>query len=390
MKKVITILSAVAVFALIYYCIRYVQAPVSTVTATAITREEVFEGEAYIVRDEVVYTSTASGTVYSYAKEGARVGNNRKVAAVYGADVDKNALHELNTINEKIAELTSVVSSSNYTSQSGSKEERLLQLYERIESAKMENDVAEISSCKEEIASILSGTETTDDVTRLSELMKEKESLEANISGSKQDIYTNVSGIYSTKIDGYEEVLNSSTIQGITVENFNKISPNELTENGATKICKIINNHEWFVMALVKREDIENVKIGDEVNMRFSLLPGEETTASVEYISQDPQEQKNAVLVLKCESFSEGAFSIRTSSVEIIRKSYTGFEIPIHAIRVEDGQNGVSVRTGVGDVFKPCKMIYKDEEKGTAIIVADTEDVNKELRQYDMIIVGEK
>ncbi len=389
MKKMITILSAVAVFALIYYCIRYVQAPVSTVTANTITREEVIKGEAYIVRDEKIYQASMSGTVYSYAKEGARVGNNRKVAAVFGEGVDENILHELSVVNEKISELSSVVSNNSYTSASGSKEERLLQLYERIENAKTENDISEISKCKEEITTILSGSESTSDTARLAELMAEKTRLESQITGAKQDIYTNVSGIYSAKIDGYEEVLTSSSIKGITVEGFLKIQP--LATDGANiKVCKIINNHEWYVMALVKRDEIENIKAGDEVGVRFSKLPGEETKAKVEYISQDPKEEEKAVLVLKCESFSEGAFSIRTSSVEIIRKSYTGFEVPVHAIRVQEGVSGVMVRTGSGDDFKPCKMIYKDEEKGTAIIVADTEDVNKELRQYDMIIVGEK
>ncbi len=397
MKRLITIISIIAFLALVYYCVSYIQAPVSTISATSVTREKIVEGDAFIVRNETVYTANAEGTVYSYAREGARVGRDRRICAVYSSEADENILQELGTINEKISELSSaVVDTNNYTADSGSQEARLLQLYDRIEAAAAENDIEEIANCKAEIEALLSGAEAVSNVDRIAELTREKQALESGITGPKQDIYASVSGIYSTKIDGYEGVLVPEITNGITVEKFAEIKPEKQAqsdeENAPTdkKVCKIINNHEWYVMTLVKRVDIENVKAGDEVGIRFSKLPGEETTAKVEFVSQDPEGQDKAVLVLKCESFSEGAFSIRASSVEIILESYTGFEVPVHAIRVKDGQSGVEVRVGGDDVFKPCKMIFKDEEEGNAIIVADTEDVNRQLRQYDMIIVGEK
>ena len=401
MKRLITLISIVAFCALIYYCISYIQAPVSTISAQNVTREEIVRGDAFIVRDETVYTASSGGTVYSYAREGARVGKDRRVCAVYGGEVDEAVLQELGTINAKISELGSVVvDNAGFTADSGSIEQRLVQLYDEIELAAAENDVQKIAECKAEIEALANGTAAVSNADRIAELVSQKEALEAKIAGPRQDVYATASGIYSAKIDGYEGVLNIGIIDGITVEKFAEIKPEEAEEKEVEeditkaltgdKICKIINNHEWYVMALVKRDDIANVKVGDEVDIRFSKLPGEQTTAEVASISNDPKGQEKAVLVLKCESFSEGAFSIRASSVEIILSSYTGFEVPVHAIRVNDGQNGVHVRVGGSDVFKPCKMIFKEEEEGTAIIVADTEDVNRQLRQYDMIVMGEK
>ncbi len=399
MKKAITAILIVAFLALIYYCVSYMQAPVSTISAVAVTREEIIEADAFLVRKETVYTAKSGGTVYSYAGEGVRVGKDRKICAVYGGEVDENILQELGTINEKILNLSSVVSNDNsYTSAGGSQEQRLLQLYDKIEVAAAQNNVEEISKCKAEIDALLNGGAVSGNAEKIAALNSEKQTLEASITGPRQDIFATVSGIYSTKIDGYEGVLVPEIVEDITVEKFAEIKPEKAQENKEAddtlpidiKVCKIIDNHEWYVMALVERKDIENIKKGDEVGVRFSKLPGEQTTATVASISAEPEGQEKAVLVLKCESFSEGAFSIRASSIEIVRKSYTGFEVPIHAIRVKDGQNGVLVRSGGGDVFKPCKMIYTDDKEGTAIIVADTEDVNTELRQYDMIIAGEK
>ncbi len=401
MKKVITAILAATICAFVYFCISYVQAPVSTISAYNVTYEEVVNGDAFIVRKETIYTAERDGTAYSFAREGARVGNSRRICAVYSGEVDESVLQELGTINDKIAELGSVVVDNSFTADTGSTAQRLVQLQEEIEAAAAENDIKKISECKEEIELLASGTVAVSNSDRLAKLVAERQALESKLVNPRQDIYSTEAGIYSTKIDGYENVLNFEVVDNITVEEFAKIKPEQTEEKkeekdvlsttlAGDKVCKIIDNHEWYVMALVKRSDIEGVKAGDEVDVRFDKLPGEQVEATVVSVSNDPEGQEKAVVVLKCESFSEGAFSIRASGVEIIRNSYSGFEVPIHAIRVSDGQNGVMVRVGGSDVFKPCKMIYQDEENAKAIIVPDTEDVNRELMQYDMIIVGEK
>lgn len=410
MKKVVTAIAVAALCALVFYCVRYIQAPVSTISAYGVTHEELITGDAFIVRKETVYTASANGTLYSFAREGARVGRNRRISAVYSGTVDEAILQELGTISAKITELGSVVvDNSGFTSDSGSAAARLLQLEKEIETAAADNDVAKISECKAEIESLAAGGTVKSNAEQLALLNAQREELEAKITGPRQDIISTVSGIYSSKIDGYEETLNVDTVKNITVSEFAKIKPeqtagnaekkdskqNEEEESGpiaaGDKICKIIDNHEWYVAALVKRDDIADMSVGKKVELRFGKLPGEQVPAEVVSVSNDPPGQEKAVVVLKCESYSEGAFSIRASDVEIIKKSYSGFEVPVHAIRVSDeGQNGVIVRVGGKESFKPCRIIYQDEEKGNAIIVADTDDPNKELRQYDLIVVGEK
>lgn len=401
MKKVITVVLAAALCAFAYFLISYVQAPVSTISAYSVTIENVVEGNAFIVRKENVYTAEQGGTAYSFAREGARVGNNRRICSVYSGEIDENLLRELGTVNSKITELGSViVDSSGFTSDGGSQEQRLLQIQAEIEQAAAVNDIEKISKCKEEVMLMASGATALSNADKLAELTAKRAELEGKITNPRQDIYSTEAGIYSTKIDGYENVLNMDTISELNVEKFSEIEPEQEEKKkvegviGDTmpgdKVCKIIDNHVWYIITLVEKDKLEDMKKGDSVEVRFDKLPGEQVRASVVSVSNEPEGQKKAVVVLKCESFSEGAFSIRASGVEIVRKSYSGFEVPIHAIRVSDGQNGVMVRVGGSDIFKPCKMIYKDEKNATAIIVPDTEDTNTELNEYDMIIIGEK
>lgn len=398
MKKVITVVLAAAFCTFVYFVISYVQAPVSTISAYSVNLEEIVEGNAFIVRKETVYTADQGGRAYSYAREGARVGNSRRICSVYSGEIDESLLQELGSVNSKITELGSViVDSSGFMAAGGSVAQRLLQLQEEIEAAAAENDIEKIAECKEEIVLLSSGTAAKSNADRLAELTAKRAELESRITNPRQDIYSTEAGIYSAKIDGYENVLSVDDVLNFNVEKFAQIKPeDEKTEDveGDTlpgdKVCKIIDNHVWYIMTLVERDKLEGLKKGDNVEVRFDKLPGELVKASVVSVSNEPEGQEKAVVVLKCESFSEGAFSIRATGVEIIRNSYSGFEVPVHAIRVSDGQNGVMVRVGGSDVFKPCKMIYQEENSDKAIIIPDTDDVNKQLNEYDMIIVGEK
>ncbi|MDO4618145.1 MAG: HlyD family efflux transporter periplasmic adaptor subunit [Clostridia bacterium] len=398
MKKTIIAVSATAFVALIYFIISYFMSPNTTLSAHTVTYEEIANGDAFIVRDETVYTAGMDGTKYSFAKEGARVGKDRRIMSVYSGNVKESLLTELSTINQKILdEGGQVVDSSLFTPDSGSMEESLAKIYDQILDAAANNDVKRISELKVEIEALSGGAPLATEVSKYSELVAERERIETELGGNKTDISAQNAGIFSTEIDGYENVLTMQAAKQMTVAKFANIKPQGVSESKeenaslvkkGDKICKTIDNHEWVVMALVEKSAVSDLKEGDTVDIRFEKLPGEQVTATVESISNEPQAQKKCIVLLKCESFSEGAFSIRWSAVEIIKQSYSGFEVPIHAVRAEDGQSGVLVRQGASEIFKPCDIVYRDDKK--AILSPHTDDPNKELRHYDMIIITDK
>ncbi len=408
MKKIVAIIGAAACCALIYYCVRYIQSPVSTLAAYSVTHEETVNCEAYIVRKETVYTAPCDGTFYSYAREGVRVGKDRSLCAVYSGNANKEILKELGTVDTKIAELSNAaVDETEFTSGGGSAQSRLLVIQKGIEEAAANNNVSEISKYKDEIESIAAGEPVRSKADTLESLTQQKAALETGITSPKQEIISTTSGIYSTVVDGYEDILTPERAKTMTVSDFAAIKPEQeikaspQPQSGdeeyqvpdvfaGERICKVIDNHEWYVMAIVKMEDTEDLQIGRSVKIRFGKLPGEETTAVIEGVSQESPDQENAVLLLNCESFLEGVFSIRTSDIEIIKASYSGFQIPVSAVRTENGKNGVMVRSSGREIFKPCKVIYRDEENGMAIVTPDTSDTGKMLMLYDLIVLGEK
>lgn len=408
MKKFIGIIGAVALIALIYYCISYIHSPVSTLSAYSVTHEEAFSCDAYIVRDETVYESPSSGSFYSYAREGARIGRNRRMCAVYSAAVSSEVLKELGTIDTKLAELsTSVASDEQFLSDGGSAENRIIVTEQKIDEAAAQNDVLKIAGYKAELKAIAAGEVQSSKATALAELTAQKESLESQIKGPREEIYSTASGIYSMNVDGYERILTPSEAMKMTVSDFLSVKPEEKQPspspqpekddkeyvpdiNRGDKICKIVDNHEWYILALAKKADLEDLKVGSSVSVRFGKLPGEQTPAVIQNISNEDPQQERAVVLLKCESYSEGAFSIRYSDIEIIKRSYSGFQVPVHAVRVVDGQSGVMVRVGGKEVFRPCEVIFRNDAEDLAIITPSGSDTGKMLSQYDLIVLGEK
>ena len=111
--------------------------------------------------------------------------------------------------------------------------------------------------------------------------------------------------------------------------------------------------------------------------------------AIIEYISTEDSEIDKNVVVVKCEQYKEGAFSLRFSEMELILESYAGYRIPVSALRVEGEKKGVLVKNGGVQIFKPCNVVYTDIP-GETVIISPVSGTQNMLREYDNIVVGEK
>lgn len=393
-KGSIFIIIGIVLAAAVFYGVRYVRTPIDTQEIRVAKREESFSGQAYIIRNESVYPAPAAGTVYHYTGEGARVGKNSLVSAVYNGQVNEETLQELNNIDKKIQQVENDKTKNElYVSDASTNENRLENIRKEIVDAAFKNDISKMQEYKDRINQIQSGEAVSDENT-LAMLKQERIEIESRIGQTKQDVYSQISGIFSTAIDGLEQVLTPETIMDYTTEDFRKIPEPRVSNtpksmaNAGENICKVADNHVWYVMVLVDKKDLANVKTDTAAEIRFEKIPGVQTAVNVVHIAEEP-EGDQAVVVFKSERYSEGVFSIRKSDAQIILKSYEGFEIPVHSIRVKDGQTGVMVKKGTGEIFKKCEVIYTDTQSETAIVKAVTGERNI-LAVGDRVVLGEK
>jgi len=389
---IILICTFIAVF---FYGYRYVSSPVKTMNARLTKVEDITSAKAYVIRNEAVYYSQNQGTLYNYVAEGARVGKDSLISTVYNGSVDEKQIKELNNIDNKITKLKHTIEqNSMFTRDKSSIENKLENIRVDIVKSALNNDLSAISEHKSTI-NYLVGEKNSDSNRELNALIEQKRQMEVQMGGDKSDIYSTISGVFSDSVDGYEGVLTPEWIVKCRVGDFVNIESQDAgvrvsnSVDAGEAVCKVVDNHNWYVMTVVKKEEAEEIRAKKEVLIRFDDLPGEEVVASVEYISTEEDDEDEVVLVLKSDRYLEGVYSIRSGIMDIVVNRYTGYNVPVHSIRVQDGKNGVMKSVGNAEIFCECDIVYKDEEKGT-VIVYPASDAKSILEIGDSIVLGEK
>lgn len=393
MKKSISFILIGVICFCIFYGIRYVENPVDVQTAISEVYENKIETQGYIVRSEQVYNAPTSGTVYHYIQEGTRVGKNKALSTVYTGEVSESTLVELNNINNRIAELQNSAGETSYMAGGVNSEEDIENIKNNIIKAKEKHNIEKIAQYKAQISSIVTGTIQNAPSDSIEGLMRKKNELEGSLKSFKNDIYSQMSGVFSRNVDSLESILTPKSVMTYKIADFeglgNAVKEYQATAGAGQPVCKVVNNHIWYVMMTVDRETSQELKIGRKVKMRFDELPGIEADAMIEYISTEDSSTDKNVMVVKCEQYKEGAFSLRFSKIELILESYEGYRIPVSALRVNEGEKGVLVKNAGVQIFKPCNVIYTDIA-GETVIIAPASGTQNMLREYDNIVLGEK
>ncbi len=394
MKKGVITVIAVAVLAVIFYGIRYVNLPTETLTIHAQTKEHTIVSDAVIVYNEEVYTAENSGTFYSYMPEGERVGKDRLIATVYDGVVDKEVLQSLSNIDKKISDIEEGSGKSeSYVSDTASEQTRVESVKNNIIDAVIEEEFSDIYEYKTKLESS-AASEMSDSEHELNSLRAEKREIEAKISNENRDIYSRLAGIYSTAMDGLEGTIKPSDIGWYMVYDYKNLKTPEKgamgnrTVEAGDAVCKVVDNHLWYAVTVISDEECRKIKKGDSVKLRVKELPGEIVDAKIDYISPEPEGAKEYLVGVKCERYLEGVFNIRKSEIEIILESNYGYEIPLYAVHVRDGEKGVMVKTATGQTFKKCEILDRDDARGT-VVIGPTE-TGSTIVEGDKIILGEK
>lgn len=394
-RRGVAITLSITLFAVLFYGYRYLKIPVETKTAMLTQQEDVVSAKAYVIRTEDVYDAQVTGTMYNYVEEGDRVAKNMRISTVYQGDVDSDLVESLNNVDNRINKLEiAKEKSGQFITYSSSVDSTVEKVKADIISSVINHNIQEIESYKNSLKA-LNKEESEEFDSELYDLKRQKSEIESKLSSNKSDIYALMSGIFSLNVDGYEEVLTPETIMQYKVSDFEQINALEISQrttnnvNFGESICKVVDNHVWYAMAVVSKKEAEQIKSKKEVIIRFDDLPGEEVSASVAYISAEAEENENVVLVLKSDRYLEGVYGMRSSNIEIVTNRHVGYEVPIHALRVVEEKTGVMVLGGTSEFFCEAKVVYTDEKTGIAIVYP-AEGAKRKLSVGDRIVLGEK
>lgn len=393
MKKFFIIVLGITIAAMVGYGINYAFSPVKTQKLEYITQENAINTNGFIMRDEWVMYTRSAGTVYHSVSEGSRVSKDSNIGSLFYGDVSEDSIKELKVVDNKIKKAESDESVHSLSDLDATNVESSIYRRENdIIDAAQDNDILSIARYKRDINSLRANNGLS--AGMLAELDAQKTQILETIGVLKEDIYAQISGVFTSYVDGYETSLVPSQAENYDVPYFESLSQSPKVRKISSRVdaggevCKIVNNHVWYVMMSIPSDMLEGRNTGDSVKLRFNNMADAVVKGSINSISEEYGGRR--VVTVKCPEYLESAFSYRLVDVDLIFESYNGYKIPVHAVRTEDsGKQKVIGINGNRQYDCYCDVLFTDTDGGYAIV--DTaEGAENKLSQMSRIVVGER
>ncbi len=401
-KGVFLIPKMIIVFSLVFLIVSIVfrsGTTVNTYTAVSGSIEEYVLADGYVFRSQTLVTSPKDGYFECVAAEGERVTEGATLAAVFENRVDPALTEEIADINRKINSLENdMVSSDVYSGSAAKIELSIAEAARDLTKKKGRHSFSDISDGKELIddyiaAKQASSEEGKSSEERLEELKARLRQIESSGEYKGEYIYSPAAGVFSSRIDGYEEALDISMLDSATPGYLDglksdKVSSGETVAAGEAA-CKVINNYEWYFVGNVSEKEADNFDVGQVVRIKFYDLSDSVVEATV--TAKSRPEGGNVAVTVYSTKYINGIYTTSKASAELMTEGAVGIKVPSQALRVIDGQQGVYVvRLGVAR-FVPVNLLYNN--KKWAVIEPDTdteEDYDEKLEIYDEVIINSR
>lgn len=366
------------------------------------SEEDSVTAEGYFFREQTVMTAPTDGYIYCEAAEDQRVSLGEVVMYIYKNQVNLSASNELKAIEEKIRELSDGFRISEvYSSDTAKLEQTISQSLRIVPKAGARGDMQTIAEISETVNSliekrrIISGEqEPADQSHELEELKAQKAQLEKEYNIERTMVHAPNTGAFTSKIDGLEEKLQPSALDNISHDYLKELSripaETKTPERVAAgdPIGKIVNNFSWSVAALVDKNAVEGLSVGDSIGIRLPDAGIDTVSGTVSKICDGGSGK--VILVANTNKYIDMIYSTSKATVEFVRNSYDGFRIPAKSLRVKDGVTGVYVIRSNKARFIPVKLLYNAEDWVVVAEITESAENPTVLKLYDELIISGK
>lgn len=349
------------------------QFDVFVVTNGTLEQEETVSG--YVVREEtVIKGKNYKNGMVKIKSEGEKVAKGDSIFRYYSSN-EENIKNEIANLDAKIQQ---IMQNENGAFNTDIKllesqiEKELNYTYEANSVQKIQDSKKNISSYVTKKAKI-SG-EYSPSGSYLKTLLSQREEYEKQLNENSEYIEATDSGVVSYRVDGLEEVLQTSDFSKLNKDFLEKLNlKTGQTIASSEEMGKIINNYKCYIIFNSDSNEAKSAKQGDSIKIR--LQNSETTNATVENIIEESDGSKT--ITIKINNDVEKLISYRKISLDIIWWSADGFRVPNEAIKEKDGLSYV-VRNRNGYYNKMLVKILKQNEEYCIVRAYKTEEL-KEL-----------
>jgi len=375
------------------------------VDARLTSHTELIYAQAYLMRSERQLTSeTAVGSIVPEVHDGTHVASGALIAEVYSKSAPE-VEERLDEIDEQIALFEKSRDEDRSVQSTAGIDTEIYSTVNSIRESAEKGNSGDAISLRTGLLvnikkrAILSG-EITDYEAQIAMLEKEKASLTSSLGTRLESIYAGNAGYYYASCDGYGSVFDPSLIDSMTYDDFLAMT-NAEAEDTTHTVGIMVSDYVWYIACELAKQDAGRLAELGECRVNF-LYSGTTLDMTVErVIPQTPGDR--AVIVLRCGTLETGFDYTRVQPVELCAETYTGFELPKSALRIQNGSQGVYIMDEVTIRFRRINVIYEDDDivictgdpKVDISVVKEGEEANDTaesedewIRQNDVVVVS--
>lgn len=395
-NNVMMIVAIVLIFVyIIYEGYSVTHIKLQTETATLSTVYEKIDAKALIIRDERVIKKESGGVTVPSVLDGDKVAVGGNVAMSFASAEAAENYSKYAEVQSKIKYYENLESQT--LGQAASVESINSEIDSKVDSyirALNTKNVNSIETAGENAndaflrRQMIIG-EDVDLISIIQELRKQSDEL-ASSSKPEKNITTDVSGVFSSYVDGFESELDYSKAEEMNADDIEKALDeiSKSKKNDENALGKLITSYAWYIECVVDAQAVRELSNGSKV--QIALKDSEDTVLSVQIVSGadvQPGQEKTA-LIMKCSNMDSKLASLRNEDIEIRIKSYEGFKVPSAALHIDkDGKKGVYALVSSQSFFREAEVIYSRDDY---VMLKFDPDNSDGIRLYDQIIIQGK
>lgn len=370
-----------------------------TVAAEYVTMEQSLTVEACILREEsVIYAMTEGSTNYLYS-DGERVSAGSTVAQIYAdnsiggelIDIDKKiTVLEKSSFSDVIALSDTVTIDSNIDS-----------VYYSILDKTGKGDFDSAISQSDDLLVLLNKraliTQNVQSYAdKIALLRQRRDELSASAGEFVESVTTQSSGYFYSQTDGFEGIYSSSKVDELQLSDFdvicNSVSNSSLYSDGTRHaVGKVVTDYNWYIACTVSKAEYRAVS--SELTSFDIIFPvNNDKTIKTKLVRVvNPADDDRVLLVFRSDMLLDGFDYTRRQTVEIKTAEYSGYKVPVSAVRLENGIKGVYILDSSTVRFREINPLFEKD----GWIVCEEKDLTDEnqknrLSLYDFVITEGK
>lgn len=391
-----------AVF-LLYHLIGSFTTEVETAPITFTTQEQAQDYDAYIFRGEyLLYTSPGeAGTINHLREDGEKVAVGEEICQVYAGSASDEDAHALQEIDRKLERLynSNLKENVNYSDTQlidAAINNTYYTLLARMASGSAGYAMAKSDDLIAAMNQRLIITRHVDSFdAQIAQLEKERASLVSGTGTVAETVMADRSGYYYADIDGFEGIFNADKLSNMTLNEYDKLISSaadmslQRSKTGGYNCGKIITEYNWYLTCRITTEESRAYTEGYTYTVIFPYNSDTRIAMILDRMILQADDDR-VVLVFRTNIIPEHFSFLRRQSVQVVTSTYEGYKVPLSAVRMLGGKQGVYILEGYVVKFREIEPLREiegyficRENDGSA------ENVGK-LALYDRIIISGK